>query len=67
MFSKIKKFIIVEFDDVSGSFDWPKELPIPRIGEELMIEGYHGTVNSVFHNWNGSFYELRIRVSKIVF
>lgn len=35
-------------------YDWPKNIPLPRIGERVFIENESGTVNRVAYHFNGN-------------
>lgn len=61
-------FLIVDWDSVSGCFDWPKNTPMPRIGEQMNVDvegsrGFHsGFVYKIVHSMKDSVYEIRIHV-----
>lgn len=49
-------FVTIEFDYVPGVFDYPKNAPLPRIGETLIYD--NGRVNNT-----GKCYEIRHIIS----
>lgn len=56
LFSKKLEFRTIDFVDHGKAFDYPKHLPIPRIGELVQIDGIFGRVVDVKH----SLVEIRI-------
>lgn len=63
LFNKI--FITIEFDNKPGLFDYPKYLPIPKIGEEVHFNNKFGNVLEIKHMTNGNVTEIKIRCRKI--
>lgn len=61
MFKKRKVFIVIEFDNIHGLFDYPKDLPIPHLKEEVHFNGRFGRVKEVKHMTNDSVSEIKIR------
>ena len=58
-------FITIDFADVPGLFDYPKHLPIPRIGERVLLNAHAGTVENVTHNTAGDVTEIKITCSTL--
>ena len=65
MFKRTKVFITIHFDYVPGLFDYPKHLPIPRIGETILLDDRIGIVSNVKHMTSGSITEIKIVCSKL--
>lgn len=64
MKKRIKKFIVIEFEGLPGGHYWPKTLPLPRIGERILVGRDEGVVKSINHNLSGNVYEYRVLVSR---
>ena len=47
MFKRKTVFITIEFADVPGLFDYPKHLPLPKIGERVIFNSKYGRVSEV--------------------
>jgi len=60
LFSNKLEFRTIEFLKTGKAFDYPKRLPIPRIGEWVQFDGNFGWVVSVKHMISGSVSEVRI-------
>jgi len=56
---KEKVFIIVHLH--GEAYDYPQDMPLPRIGETVMIENKRGEVISVDHMIYGTFKEIRVQ------
>lgn len=54
-------FIIVVIG--SKAYDYPEDMPIPRIGEQVRIENAIGIVEAVKHSQYGTFKEVLIETS----
>ncbi len=64
MFKRKTIFITIEFADVPGLFDYPKHLPLPRIGERVIYSGKSGRVSEVSHITEGTVSEIKITCSR---
>lgn len=60
-----KLFITIEFDNKPGLFDYPKTLPLPKIGEEVHFDYKYGNVLEVKHMTNGNVTEIKIRCASL--
>lgn len=68
---KAKKiFITIDFDWVSGKFDYPQNLPLPSIGHRILFDsggsrGCHcGKVYDITHNITGTVADITIKVNR---
>jgi len=68
---KAKKiFVVIDFDWVSGLFDYPKNIPIPRIGENIIFQNdlsggcRYGQVYDIIHNINDTVANITIKVKR---
>lgn len=64
LFNKQRRliFIVIRFDTHSGSFDYPKDLPIPRIGESVGFNDMFGIVEKVHHSTYDTVSQITIEV-----
>lgn len=52
-----KIYITIEFDNVPGAYDYPQNVPLPKIGETVLFDSIDlhrsmsGTVYDVRHNF----------------
>lgn len=54
---KIITFITVEIN--GKAYDYPKDLPLPRIGELVLIDNSHfGKVNRISHQIDGNYFRM---------
>lgn len=60
MRNKKTVFITIAFVSVSGLFDYPKHLPIPRVGEIVIFNDKLGMVSQVKHITSGDVTEIKI-------
>lgn len=60
MFNRKKIFTTISFFSVPGLFDYPKYLPLPRIGDEIHFNGKSGKVIEVKHMTSGNVSEISI-------
>jgi len=58
----MKHFTVIEFLQEKKCFDFPKRLPIPRIGETIIFNECDGWVVDIVHNIQGKVSETRIKV-----
>jgi len=58
-------FITIEFDYIPGIMDYPKHLPLPTIGSEVIFDGNWGKVNKIKHITHGSITTVRINCAKM--
>jgi hypothetical protein len=65
MFKKNITFITIDFADIPGLFDYPKYLPLPRIGEIVHLNGKFGQVLQIKHITEGNVTEIKIICSRI--
>ena len=65
MFKRKTVFITIEFADVPGLFDYPKHLPLPRIGEAIHYEGKFGRVSEIKHIIEGTVTEIKMICSRL--
>lgn len=65
MFKRKTVFITIEFADVPGLFDYPKHLPLPRIGERVIFNGKFGRVSEVSHVTEDTVAEVKITCSRL--
>lgn len=65
MFKGKTVFIVVDFSDIPGLFDYPKHLPIPKIGEEIYLDEKSGIVKTIKHVTSGNVTEIKIMCSRI--
>lgn len=63
MFKRKKVFITIGFTGIPGLFDYPKYLPLPRIGEEIHFNGKFGRVSVIKHMIEGTVTEIMIMCS----
>jgi len=62
-FNKIQKRVYVSFDNLPGLDQWPKNLPIPKIGEFVAFDIWkQGRVLDVRHVLENKEYTLTIRI-----
>jgi hypothetical protein len=61
-----KVFITIEQDNVAKKLDYPKNMPLPRVGETVFYETSRGkvvgTVYDVRHTVTGSIADINIKV-----
>lgn len=64
------KNVTIEFDNVPGIYDYPKGLPLPRIGDMVFYDSSDvvkaGTVYAVWHQvtfYNGATIKIKVRES----
>lgn len=59
-------FVTIEFDSVPGIFDYPKDAPLPRIGDNVIFENYQvnraGNVYEVRHIVTDGLVDIKIKV-----
>lgn len=60
MFKRKTVFITIEFAYVPGLFDYPKHLPLPRIGEAVHYEGKFGRVSEIKYMIEGTVTEIKM-------
>jgi hypothetical protein len=65
MFNSKTVFVTIEFADKPGVF-YPKHLPIPQIGHEVIFNGNFGKVESVRHSTAGTITEILIKCSELL-
>jgi hypothetical protein len=53
-------FIVIEFEGVGQAFDYPQNVPIPRIGEVVFYNDYTGIVKNIHHSTRDNLTEIRI-------
>lgn len=58
-------FITIEFADIPGLFDYPKYLPLPKLGERIIFNGKFGRVSEISHITEDSVTEIKITCSKL--
>lgn len=63
------KFITIEFDNVPGIYDYPMNIPLPRVGDTVVFEvphhgGKSGKVYDVRHIVTGNVADIKLKVSK---
>jgi len=49
LFSKKLEFRVIDFVEQQKAFDYPKHLPLPRVGELVQMDGIFGRVVDVKH------------------
>lgn len=63
LFGSPKEVVEIEFDDVAGIFDFPKNIRIPNVGEYVWFNDWkQGTVLSIRNRMERNFYITTIRV-----
>ena len=60
IFSKKLEFRVIDFVEQQKAFDYPKHLPLPRVGELVSIEGIFGRVVEVRYVITGVVSEVRV-------
>lgn len=65
MFNSKKVFITIEFADIPGIFDYPKNLPIPQKDEVVHFNGKFGKVEVVKHMTEGTVTDIRIKCCRL--
>ncbi len=60
MLRKRKVFVTIEFAHIQGAFDYPKNLPIPGLNEEVHFNNKFGKVLKVVHSTHNSVTDIRI-------
>lgn len=65
MFNRRKIFIVITFDNIPGLFDYPKELPIPKIGEAIRFNEKYGKVKDVRYATSDNVTEIKIVCSDL--
>lgn len=63
---KAKKiFVTVDFNWIPGTIDYPQNIPLPRIGETIIMSGTHkGVVYDVRHVITGNVADIKICVKR---
>lgn len=64
-FGKSLANVTIEFADVPGLFDYPKHLPLPRIGEAVHYEGKFGRVSEIKHMIECTVTEIKMICSRL--
>jgi len=65
-----KNFVVIDFDWVPGIFDYPQNIPLPKVGEKIQFETdqckacQFGIVTEIKHMINYSISEIRIIVKR---
>lgn len=59
----MKHFTVIEFLHENKCLDYPKKLPIPRIGERVLFNDYIGRVADITHNIQSKVIEIRIKIT----
>lgn len=59
--SKTVVFITIDFAGIAETFDYPKHLPIPGIGDEVIFNGKFGKVELVRHMTEGTVTHISIK------
>jgi hypothetical protein len=61
-----KVFITIDFDNVPGKYDYPQNIPLPRIGETVMFDWGkgrgHGKVYDIRHAITEGLADITIKV-----
>lgn len=69
MFKIFKKkrevFVTIEFEEWPGLVDYPKDLPVPRIGEIVRLNQDCGRVRQVKHLTEGLVTEIKISCEQL--
>ena len=65
MFKRITHtvFVTIEFQNIPGLFDYPKHLPLPKIGERVIFNSKSGRVSEISHITENSVSEIKIKCS----
>lgn len=58
----MKKFRTIDFG-IGCLFDYPQDVPLPRIGEKVFFNDLGGTVEEVKHRLTDAVHEIRILVN----
>lgn len=53
-------FVTIKFEGSPVLFDYPKELPIPRLKETVIFNAFSGIVSDVKHMTSGNVSEIQI-------
>lgn len=64
LFRKKLEFRTIDFVEQQKAFDYPKHLPLPRIGELVQIDGIFGRVVDVRHSISGTVTEIRVKCQR---
>jgi hypothetical protein len=57
-----KVFITIDFDNVPGKFDYPQNVPLPRVGDMVLLDSNAGKVYEVRHVVTGKVADITIKV-----
>lgn len=48
---KAKKiFVTIDFDNIPGKKDYPQNIPVPRIGETVIVDTKHGCKHGLVYD-----------------
>jgi len=54
--------VIIYFDWIQKEIDYPKDLPLPRLGEVITIDGIGGVIYDVINALRGDKLKITIKV-----
>lgn len=61
-----KVFVTIDIDNVPGKFDYPQNVPMPRIGETIIFDANrgrgHGKVYDIRHVITGNVADITIKI-----